>query len=460
MSELKTVVTVRFETMRPDALFFREVTLDGPTVRVFAATSSTGGKVTRVFERRGERFDDPAKATAAFERLLTEARKNFKKEQRLERQVPRREFGLSPVADNPSLEAGIRANRDDAADARVYADWLQSHGDLRGELAALFQSGKEEAARAWLDENADRVLGLHDQRLHDEVYDLEFTNGFLDQVSLRRSRAYARQQQTDLGELTAAVLALPFTSLLRRLRFGLASYESDNDWTSTMEAVASSKRASQLTTLRFDDYMSEDCELSWTAFGDFSAAWPRLPALEHLHVRSGEGGTLGELVLPRLKRFVRESGGLGDEELRAIVKARWPALEHLEVWTGREEYGAQATVERLQPLFDGEGTPALKSFGLVNCEFVHECLEPLARSRLLPRLTRLDLSKGALQDRDVDELLRHASAFAHLAELDLSENQLTDESLGRISEALPNAIVSEQQDLYDDEGHRYTAVGE
>lgn len=459
MSATKTLVTFRFENTRGSDVFFRELTVDGLVVRIFAATSDATGKVTRVFEKRGHRFADEASATAGLERLLAEARRNFKAERKLERQAPARAEGLGATARNPALEAAVSANRADGGAARVYADWLSSQGDVRGELAALLQADEQAEVAQWLSENADRVLGAHDVRLGDEVYDLQWTNGFLDQVSLRRGRHGGAD--TDLAELTASVLRLPVATFLRRVRFGLASYESDNDWSATMEAVTSAPQVAQLTTLLFNDYTYEDCEISWTPFGDFSGAWQKLPALEHLHIRSGEGGTLGELVLPRLKRFVRESGGLGTEELDSILRARWPALEHLEVWTGSTTYGAVATLDRVQPLFDGTSTPALDSFGLVNCEFVHECLEPLARSKLLPRLRRLDLSKGALQDRDVDVLLKHADAFRHLVVLDLRENQL-EEGVARIAAVLPNARLGEQREPYDDddEGQRYTAVGE
>jgi uncharacterized protein (TIGR02996 family) len=458
MSATKTVVTYRFENRRSSDVFFRELTVDGLVLRIYAAVTDAAGTTTRVFEKRGERFKDEAAAKAGLERLLSEARRNFKAEQRLERQVSARPEGLAPAASNPALEAAVRANRADGGAARVYADWLSSQGDVRGELAALLQADKQAEAKQWLADNADRVLGEHDVRLDDLVHGLEWTNGFLDQVSLRGSR-YGTPG-IDLAGLTASVLRLPVAAFLRRLRFGLASYASDNDWSTTMEAVTSSPLAAQLTTLLFNDYTVEDCEISWTAFGDFSGAWERLPALEHLHIRSGAGGTLGDLVLPGLKRFVRESGGLAQAELDSIFAARWPALEHLEVWTGSDEYGAQATVDSLRPLFEGANTPALRSLGLVNCQLVHECLEPLARSKVLPRLERLDLSKGALMDRDVDLLLKHALAFRHLAVLDLREN-LLEQGGARIAEVLPNALVGDQRELYDDGGDdRYTAVGE
>ncbi len=451
----KTLVTIRFENAKPGFLYRRDLTLDGRTIRV-QATRKQGDGPVQVMERGGERHATEAEAAQRFEVMLTDARRSLKSEQRLETQVPVRAEGLATVAENADLEAAVRAKRDEAS-AKVWADWLQTQGDVRGELAGLFQGGRDEAARALLDEQADRFLGEDDLRLHDEVYDLEFVHGVLDGLSLRRTRVYNRKG-ANLAELTGRVLSLPIARLLRRLRFGLASYESDNDWTETMRSVTTSKQAPFITSLRFDDYHSEDCEISWTPTGDFSFAWTALPSLKELVIRSGQSGTYGTLDLPSLERFTRISGGLGADELETFATARWPNLQHLELWTGQENYGGGATVGTLERFFDGSNTPKLTSFGLVNCEILHECLEPLARSKLLPKLRRLDLSDGVLQDGDVDLLLSHAAAFKHLEVLDLSGNQL--EAGGeRITAALPNAVIGEQREIYD-EGERYSALGE
>src|SRR5262249_45486727 len=123
---------------------------------------------------------------------------------------------------------------------------------------------------------------------------------------------------------------------------------------------------------------------------------------------------------------------------------------------GRESYGAGGAAEQVMRMLDAAPAP-LVHLGLVNCEFLHELIEPLARSAVLARLRTLDLSKGVLMDADIDAVLRHAKAFAHLERIDVSENlleQREDELYG----ALPNAIVAGQREPYD--GERYAAVGE
>ncbi len=456
----RRVVTLRFENPRPPEIFFREVTLDRRSLRILAgkADETAPDETVRVFDQSGTRFSTEEAARQAYDAEVTKARTDFKRERELLRDlpIPVRE-GLAPGASNPELEAAVeRAAEADIAPASVFADWLQTHGDPRGELAALHLNGKTVEAQAWLEANAEAVLGDLDVKLGTEVHELLFRHGFLAGASLRR-KGY--DSTTNLSELTRTFLSLPVARFLTRLRFGLASFESDNDWSQTLRAVCESPRASAIRELRFDDYTSEDCELSWTAFGDFSPFWAKLRALEHLHLRSGEGGTLGEIDLPNLRTFIRESGGLSSEEIQSVLRAKWPKLERLDLWLGEENYGAQGSVGLLQPLLDGHVPETLRHLGLVNCEFSQELLPALLTSRLLPRLEVLDLSKGVLLDADVEPLLARPEAVKHLRRLDLSENLLS-ESVDRLRAALPNVVLDGQRFEDMDEGMRYTAVGE
>lgn len=452
----RRLVVFRFENPRPPEVFFREITLDGRAVRVFAARAPQTSPSTpsHVFDRYGERFATPEEARTELERLVAEAARNFKTQRYDVRLVDAPKLqGLAAAATNVQAEHAFDATSDEGA-ARVLADWLVGQGDPRGELAALFQQAKPEAANAFLAANAERLFGDLEVQLDSEVYDFGWRHGFLEAASLRR-RGY--EGRTVLSALTRDFLALPMARFVTKLRFGLASYESDNDWSDTLRAVVESPRGPFIRELRFDDYSYEDCEISWTAFGDFSPFWSKLPALEHLHIRSGEGGTLGELELPNLKTFIRESGGLGEEELRSILRAKWPKLERLDLWFGSENYGAAGSVDLIQPLLDGQVPESLEHLGLINSEFAPELLRAVLSSKVLPRLEVLDLSKGVLLDGDVEVLLEQAEKVKHLKRLDLSEN-LLDASVERLKAALPNVVLGEQRE--GDEEDRYVAVGE
>ncbi|MDQ3340173.1 MAG: hypothetical protein M4D80_33875 [Myxococcota bacterium] len=462
MATRKVVKFFRGENPREDAVFFGEIVRDGLKITAAFGNTNKLTKVTSYYERFGERAASSHEAEKRFEALIESRGKNYEKKDRTEADLPAIDETLDAGSFNLTLEAEIVAAREPAATkaaASVYADWLQQQSDVRGELASLFLAGQEDEAREWLAKNPTKLFGDLDVKLNSEVGGLVWEHGFLRGASLKRQGI---DSKTDLAALTRAFLALPVARLVTELRFGLAGYENDNDWSETLAAVAESQQAPQIRVLRFDDYTSEDSEISWTAFGDFSPYWSSLPQLEELVIASGEGGTLGDLALPNLRKFTRISGGLGEDEITAIFAARWPKLEHLEVWFGDEHYGGAGKVEHLAPLLDGRISKKLTHLGIVNCEFVHEVIGPLARSPLLQQLRTLDLSKGALQDTDVDLLLTHADAFHHLDLLDLSENLLNARG-AEIYARLPHAKVDEQRygERGDDEDEsRYVALGE
>lgn len=353
----------------------------------------------------------------------------------------------------PELEAAFTTRRDEAS-AEVLSDFLQQQGDAVGELAALVRRF-EVLPDDWLEANQELVFGELRVDLDEHVRELDFLHGFLEGVTLRansRALRYAERDTIALHLLTSQLLKSSFGRFVRKLRFGNPFEET---WAETMAVVAAAPQAAHVTELRFDDYDFEDNELSWTAFGDFSQAWARLPSLEVLHLRAGGAGVLGRLELPRLRTFIRETGGLPAEQFDDVLAARWPNLEHLAVWTGREEYGAGVDVDRLERLFASPHLPSVRHFGLVNCEVVHEAVRVLARSKLLPRLRSLDLSRGVLNDDDVPMLLSLAPAFRHLELLDLSQNQLSAAGEAALGE-LGNVVLTDQRE----DAERYTAVGE
>jgi uncharacterized protein (TIGR02996 family) len=354
-----------------------------------------------------------------------------------------------PAVSNPTLEAACRAAPDDAATWSVYADWLLEHADPRGEVAATFQRDP----KSWKSKDlvrANRVALFRSDELGRACEITQWRHGFPLAVTV------LHQEGSDLvqAETTRALLARPFLQFVEGVRFGLASFENNNDWKATLTAVTSSPRASELRSLCFDDFDRNMQEMSWVAFGDFSQAWPKLPALEELVIKGGAGGELGTIELAKLRRFVRISGGLAANEIRSICEARWPALEHLEVWFGTAGQGARGSVLAIETILTGLGTPQLRHLGLVNCEFIDDLIGALAASPVLARIRSLDLSRSTLAA--AAELLAHADKFAHLEALDLRRNFLTPSMCAAIRAALPNADVSDQR---DDQEH-YADIGE
>ena len=68
----------------------------------------------------------------------------------------------------------------------------------------------------------------------------------------------------------------------------------------------------------------------------------------------------------------------------------------------------------------------------MNCPFADEGVRALVKSKLLPRLKVLDLTRGNLSDRGVDELVAHKDAFTHLDLIDVDDNALTEASKPRL----------------------------
>ena len=61
---------------------------------------------------------------------------------------------------NPELEANILAHPDDREAYLVYADWLQSHGDPRGELVAV-QTKLTQGANPALSAREQELFAAH-----------------------------------------------------------------------------------------------------------------------------------------------------------------------------------------------------------------------------------------------------------------------------------------------------------
>jgi hypothetical protein len=184
-------------------------------------------------------------------------------------------------------------------------------------------------------------------------------------------------------------------------------------------------------------------EISWAPWGDVSAVWKAVPQLKELRLR-GSGGRLGPIDAAFLETLVIESGGLPLEIFDAVVEARLPGLSKLELWFGHEAYGAECTSSDVQRLLARPDTQ-LRSLGLRNANFTHELIPLLAKWKPLSSLRRLDLSLGVLSDADVDVLLEHRAAFAHLEALDLRENVMVMR-MTEVERALPNALVGDQRD--------------
>jgi predicted DNA-binding WGR domain protein len=468
---------VRFEWVAGVDTWFLEIVQTERTVHHRKGRIIDGND--RIDARDTKRFTSREAASALYEEKCAEARYHGAEpigrgEQRSRAavreaaRVARRSnesAALSPalpdragIATHADLEAQCWESPDAPHPWEVYADWLETRNDPRAKIVARDRAGGSviELVREQLlgiaddDGVEDELRGTSD---HEVQLELELRFGFVRHATV----SIKPDAGIELDVATRRLLSAPVACFVESLRFGLAHFEGDNDWEPTLRAVVESEQGGRMRSLAFDRYDSTDSELSWVGYGDFSELLPRLPALEVLKIRGGGGGDLGTLAMPAMKTFVRESGGLKRSELAAIGRAKWPNLEHLEIWTGSTDHGAEATLSDLETILEARDLPRLRHLGIVNSELSDELVPALAKSRVLGQLESLDLSRGVGETAFASALVHHAAAFRHLAAFDVSSNLLATDQIARIRGALDNVIVDAQRDS-DDE--RYVEIGE
>ncbi|MFT3707208.1 MAG: hypothetical protein QM817_06010 [Archangium sp.] len=449
------VPMVRFENESPQTLTWREVVLDGKRLLDCVGFTDRKTKKVSIGVRTGRRFETEEAARAEFETRVTQKNQWQGRRDDRPRDLPLPRWNPPPAPSiNVELEARVDASSGAAfeAEARVYSDWLQSQGDPRGELAALIQAGT--SPDAFLAANGEAIFGELDVLVGWAISELEWRGGLLHGATLN-IRDWEGQTLAGLPELAEAFLKLPVARFVRSLRFGLSNFEGANDWGPVLQAVGRSVRGPFITSIRCDAYEYTDSEISWTNFGDLSACWAGLPALETLVIRAGADGELGELVLPSLRSLKFESGGMDVSVLDSIVRAKWPNLERLEVWTGNPGYGATVNIDQIERLLSSP-LPKLKHLGIVNSELGAASLSLLVKSKLFAQLESLDLSLGILSYDNVELLLGLAPQLNKLSSINLRENLFTRDAVEKLKAALPKADLGEQRESQ----YRYVAVGE
>ena len=359
--------------------------------------------------------------------------------------------------DATELEAAILADPDSPAGYSVYADWLEQQGDPHGELIHV-QLARETSSDPELVVRERELLAAHANKLLGGL--LEYPLGPADPLEVEWRRGFVHRatvktsyESNDGAYLYRELATRPVARFLRELCLGAGcSYNGrPPDDTSILEAL----RDCPLPLLRS---LSIDClgrELSWTHVGDLSIASESLRGLEALEIVTGRM-TLGAIDLPMLRTLRIETGGLPAHVLDSIAAASWPALETLVIFLGTENYGGTCTEQHVRPILEGKNLPRLTTLALCNGTFADELVPLVARSAILPRLRRLDLSKGTMGPDGAKTLLRHPQAFAHLEALDLSENYLPPGVCARL--ASPTVDVAGQK--IEGEYGRYVTVSE
>ncbi|MGW4473295.1 STM4015 family protein [Nonomuraea sp. NPDC004354] len=223
--------------------------------------------------------------------------------------------------------------------------------------------------------------------------------------------------------------------------------------------TAAADRLTALEAVFVGDIVSEECEISWIEHGDVTPLLTAFPRLRRLDVRGGTGLKLAPVVHESLETLRFESGGLPAGVVRAVGDSSLPALRHLELWLGEENYSGDSRPADWARILRGERLPALCHLGLQDSELQDEVAAAVAAAPIVARLESLDLSMGTLSDTGAEALLS-GQPLTHLRSLDLSHHYLSDAMQQRVRAALAGVEVdlSDRQD--EDDEWRYVAVSE
>ncbi|GGJ76249.1 STM4015 family protein [Deinococcus aquiradiocola] len=222
--------------------------------------------------------------------------------------------------------------------------------------------------------------------------------------------------------------------------------------------VAAAPRLPALRVLFVNDITSEECEVSWITNGDLGPLLAAYPALEVLGVRGGNALRLGHANLPALHTLILQAGGLSAEVVRDVVTSDFPALTHLELFLGTEDYGATSTPEDLTPLLLGGRFPHLKYLGLKNSDRQDEVAQVVANAPVLDGLEVLDLSLGTLSDEGAAALLG-SPGVRGLKRLIVAHHWCSEETVRQLEALGPEVDASDAQEA-DEDDWRFVSLGE
>jgi hypothetical protein len=291
----------------------------------------------------------------------------------------------------------------------------------------------------------------------DDEPGFQWNRGFIRGVRLSWDY-YADQPRgrVELADAVREIFAHESGRFIRELVIGLNRHNPDQIYQPILDAIAAAKPRC-LETLFVGDFVYPDqTEISWTEIGDLGGVLAAAPRLRELRVQGGQIAM--SQSSSSLRSLTIHSGGLPGATIRAIGAASWPELEQLTLWLGEPDHGGDATLEDLTGILDGKNFPSLRQLGLANSMFAGEIAEALGRAPILPRLERVDLSMGTLDDAEAQPLIAGHDRFKHLRELDLTESYLV-ESVGALR-ALGNVVGLDDQRGLADEDERYCSVGE
>jgi uncharacterized protein (TIGR02996 family) len=340
---------------------------------------------------------------------------------------------------NESLEKILLQNPNNKEAWLVYADWLSSQGDVRGEIIALENQDKKknksavkkllkEHQEAWL----NPVASEEDELLLSELDNVNLTwkNGFLETAQIFQAGEpeyndegydYYGEDGPGAEKTLEALLNSEAARFLHTLEVQLL----DANISKTALVKPGSASLRQLT---IGDPNEE--WISPTSLGPMTALAKSLPNLEGLTLR-GQGSALSlggkSTRWPKLKELTIQAMYLEETLWKSLASVMLPKLEQLSVdmvWSSFE-YG-EANLAGLSGFLSRTDLPQLKVLGIHGSTLGSPLLQQLLDSPLLPRLTELRLMGNDLGKEGAELLLENLDRFRHLKVFNVDYNNVPD----------------------------------
>lgn len=220
------------------------------------------------------------------------------------------------------------------------------------------------------------------------------------------------------------------------------------------------ERRDQLSALRglfVGDMTYEDCEISWIIQTNYNPLLAAFPQLQSLRVRGSTQLELQAFRHESLQELAIECGGLPSQIVDAIAGSELPALTHLELWLGDDNYGFTGDLGTYQRLLAAIKPERLRYLGLRNAQISDELAVWLAQQPWLGSLQTLDLSLGTIGDIGAQALFE-SPILGAIERIDLSHHYISPEWQAKLGTLSCTVVLDDHED--EDDGDRYVAVAE
>lgn len=253
--------------------------------------------------------------------------------------------------------------------------------------------------------------------------------------------------------LVGEILADPEFAELDELIISGWGCESQEDCQPIIDGIVEhADRFRHITKLFVGDMDFEECEVSWILQGNYGRLWKAMPQLKELTIKGSSELTLGTIEHDGLESLTIICGGLGNDVIEEIKKAKLPCLKKLLLYIGVEDYGFEGDADTIREMLAGSDFPCLTYLGITDSEIQDELTEVVLESKYIRQITTLDLSNGTLTDKGGQLLLDKIPGLPNIEKLDLHYHYLSDEMMKKL-EGLNIAVdVSEQEEADEWDG--------